>query len=571
MITSKKLRQKFVDYFASKGYKKIPETSLVPKDDPSVLFTTAGMQQFKKFYLAPDEAPAKKVITIQPCVRTSDIDEVGDDTHLTFFEMLGNFTFGDLDKKQAISQALKFLTQELGITKQRIKASYFAGEKSIAEDTEAKNILIELGFLEKNLIRGGKKDNFWGPVAGKGACGPTIEIYIDDIEIWNLVFNEYYFDGQIYQKAQYPGLDTGMGLERMLAVLEGKRNIFEIDVLAPIVETIEKNSRTAEPKNLRVAADHLRASAFLIKDGVLPSNKEQGYILRRFIRRAAVHLKKMNFDFSQLTKVIKKILNIYYEMEGEEGFNFQNEKLIQETIQKEMAVFNQTLKRGLQKLEKLLDKSSSKISGKDAFFLFETFGFPLELTEELARENQKTIDKIGFDKYLKEHQEKSRLSAKKKFTGGLASCGAIETRYHTANHLLLAALRQVLDKHVAQKGSNITNERLRFDFSHPEKMTADEIKKTEALVNEKIQAGLGVETEKMSLADAQASGATGVFSDRYGDRVKVYTIGEPDEKPFSKEICGGPHVKNTREIGKFKIVKEESSSAGVRRIRAKIT
>ena len=548
-MTSREIKQKFIQFFESRGHKRLPPAFLAPENDTSVLFNTAGMQQFKRFYLLPDEAPANRAITIQPCVRTSDIDEVGDATHLTFFEMLGNFSFGypkkenSYFKKEAILWAWEFLTKELRIDKKRISATYFKGNDNILADKDSREILQSIDGLEKIESQG--EDNFWSLGTEGAPAGPTVEFYIDGVEIWNLVFNEYILKNGKYTPSEYQGVDTGMGLERLMMVLQGKKTVFETDIFSnlksPTFAKATAGKQSIKVEDSRIIIDHLRAAEALAGEGLAPSNKEQGFILRRLIRRLIVVLKKYSLKIDSLTQSL--------------------------IILKEAEKFNQTLEKGWRELNRLMKKG--QISGREAFDLFQSYGYPFELTRELAKDKNILIDKNDFQQEFTRHQKISRAS-QSKFRGGLATGGEIETRYHTANHLLLAVLRQVLGGHIQQKGSNITSERLRFDFSHPQKMTPDEIKKTEELVNEKIKDGLEVEMKELSLADAKASGATGVFDDRYGDKVKVYTICDKNGALFSAEICGGPHIKNTSELGEFKITKEESSSAGVRRIRAKI-
>jgi len=553
-MTSQEIKQQFIQFFELKGHKVLLPASLLPENDPSVLFTTAGMQQFKRFYVYPSEAPSTRVVTIQPCIRTSDINEVGDATHLTFFEMMGNFSFGYPDKKdsyfkkEAICWAWEFLTEELKVEKDRLSATYFKGGKGIKKDIESLNILKTIPGLRK-IKKQGWDDNFWSLGREGSPAGPTVEFYIDGVEIWNLVFNEYIFKNGRYQSSECKGVDTGMGLERLIMVLRERKDVFETEVYNNLKSQISNLKITSQnlklvngTKNQRIILDHKRAAEALAGEGLMPSNKEQGFILRRLIRRLIIILKKYGLQIDSIT---------------------QNQ-----TILAEAKKFSLTLERGLRQLELLI--KNKKISGGQAFDLFQSYGFPFELTRELASEKGILIDEAKFQKEFTRHQKISRAS-QAKFKGGLATGGEIETRYHTANHLLLAVLRQVLSGHIQQKGSNITSERLRFDFSHPQKMTADEIKKTEELVNEKIQDGLEVNMKEMALVDARASGATGVFDDRYGDKVKVYTICDKNGTPFSAEICGGPHIKNTKEIGEFKIIKEESSSAGIRRIRAKIS
>ncbi len=534
-MTSREIREKFLNFFEQKDHTIVPSSSLVPQNDSSVLFTTAGMQQFKKYYTGEKDPVvdfgSKNTVSVQKCVRTSDIDEVGDDTHLTFFEMLGNFSFGGYWKKEAIEYAHEFITKELGLKIDYV--SIFRDDESgIPADEESRGIWQS---IDPNLdIREHKKeDNFWGPTGEEGPCGPTTEIYINSVEIWNIVFNEYYkTKGGIYEPLKTKGIDTGMGLERLLVQVQNKKNVFETDLF--------NGERTKEE---RVIADHVKAALFMINDGVVPSNVGSGYILRRLIRRA-VRLAK-----DTLATEIEKIQKIYSGVYALENIN---------EIQREEERFKKTLNDGLKEFEK----------GTDPFVLFTSYGFPLELTKELAKEKGRTIDEQKFWDEFKNHQELSRAGAEQKFKGGLASTGEMETKYHTATHLLHQALRDVLGKEVEQKGSNITPDRLRFDFSYPRKMTDDEKKKVEDIVNSKIKEGLAVNNVVLSRAEAEKTGALHFFQEKYGDEVSIYYIGDSLEGAYSKEFCGGPHVKNTFVLGHFKIQKEEAVSSGVRRIKA---
>lgn len=557
-MESKILREKFLKFFEDHGHKILPSASLVPENDPSVLFTTAGMQQFKRYYLNPDEVPASKITTSQKCLRTGDISEVGDDSHLSFFEMLGNFSFDPPAggfKKEAIELAWEFLTKELEIDKSRIYATYFSGNNEITEDLESKEILEKIEGL-KEIKPQGFEDNFWSLGTEGSPGGPTVEFYVDDIEVWNLVFNEYEYRNNQYQKSEYRGVDTGMGLERLLAVINKVNNVYETDLFLSIIKRIEEISGKKYSENkkaFRLISDHLKAAVFAINDEVLPSNKDAGYVIRRLIRRAIVKGKEIGIDKNFTTNIAAEVLKTY------DGVYQLNKELIISELEKEEAKFRTTLERGLKEFA----KQKENLNGKIAFDLYQTYGFPWEMTAELAEENKINIDKKEFEEEFKKHQELSRTASAGMFKGGLQSGGEKETKFHTATHLLLATLRQVLGNGVYQKGSNINAERLRFDFSYSDKMTDEQIKKVEDLVNEKIQEDLPVEMREMSLDEAKNSGAMGIFDTKYGDLVKVYSIGD-----FSKEICGGPHVKRTGELGHFKITKEESSSAGVRRIKA---
>jgi len=520
----------------------MPSSSLIPTD-PSVLLTTAGMQQFKPYYTNQKDPikdfGVRRVASIQKSFRTSDIDEVGDESHLTFFEMLGNFSFGDYFKEDAIKWAWEFITRELKISPERCHVSIFEGDSNVAEDKESFSIWKSLGLTDDKIKKAGREDNFWGPTGNEGPCGPTSEIYVDNIEVWNLVFNEYYCNpDKTLTSLKQNGVDTGMGLERLTMVVQDAPTIFETDLFEPLIETN------------RIALDHGRAISFLISDGVVPSNKDRGYILRRLIRRVMTIKGLELSDIENLLKrVVKEYKNFYPEL---------NENLILSVFSEENSKFKKAVQQGLRELEKL-----EKLDAASAFKLFESYGLTFDIIKDFAGTKAANLNQADFDAEFKKHQELSRTASAGMFKGGLADASEATIKYHTAAHLMLAALRQVLGGQVSQKGSNITPERLRFDFSYNQKMTDEEIKRVEDMVNEKIKEDLPVKMEEMSLEEAKAAGATGVFESKYSERVKVYTIGN-----FSKEICGGPHVKHTGEIGKFKIIKEESSSAGIRRIRA---
>lgn len=567
-MTAQELREKFLKFFKSKEHTFIPSASLIPSEtDPSVLFTTAGMQQFKDFYLNPVEAKNASVATIQKCIRTVDINEVGDDTHLTFFEMLGNFSFGCPEKngsyfkKEAIELAWEFLTKELGFDQKRIYATYFKGENEVPEDMESLEILKTIKGLEK-IVPQGSDDNFWSLGTENSPGGPTVEFYIDGVEVWNLVFNEYVLKNGKYEPQSIKGVDTGMGLERLLATVDNKKAVFETELFQPIFEEIEKVSPSSIQgetlkKSYRIIADHLKAATFLIADGVEPSNIGRGYVLRRLIRRTIRHGKLLNIEKNFLIQLAAVVVEMYQDFYPELKEN--KDKIFAE-LEKEENKFRETLERGLREFNKI---SNTNISGTDAFNLYQSYGFPFEMTKELAVEKGLEIDEQGFQEELQKHQELSRTASAGQFKGGLAEAGEITAKLHTATHLLLAALREVLGPHVFQKGSNITAERLRLDFAHNVKMTPEELEKTQNLVNEAIRENVLVTCEEMTVDEAKQAGAMGVFEAKYGDRVKVYKAGN-----YSSEICGGPHAKSTGELGHFKIVKEEASSAGVRRIKA---
>lgn len=538
-MNSAEIRKRFLSFFESKGHKVVPSSSLVT-DDPSVLFTTAGMQQFKPYYTGAknpqEDFKTLSTTSSQKCVRTSDIDEVGDDTHLTFFEMLGNFSFGGYWKEEAIEYAHEFVTKELGLTIDYV--SIFKDDTTeIPADEESRAIWQS---LDPNLTikEHNAKDNFWGPTGTEGPCGPTTEIYINGVEIWNIVFNEYYKTAEgKYEPLQTKGIDTGMGLERLLVQVQKVKNVYETDLFAPILEA----------SNSRVVADHIRTAVFMIQDGVEPSNTERGYVLRRLIRRSFVHNK-------DLESVARAVIN----NQSYKGIYAFDENRILSVLHTETEKFKETLDQGLKYFEK----------NPDPFVLFTTYGFPFELTKELAQRSGIEIDEKDFHKRFEEHQTLSRAGVEQKFKGGLAGHSEMEIKYHTATHLLHQALHDVLGDGVGQKGSNITPERLRFDFSFPRKMTDEEKKRVEEIVNEKIKEALTVNKTIMPKAEAEKTGARHFFGEKYPDEVSVYYIGDSLGSAYSKEFCGGPHVKNTSELGHFRIQKEEAVSAGVRRIKA---
>jgi alanyl-tRNA synthetase len=580
-MTAKELRQKYLDFFQSKGHAIIPSASLIPENDPTVLFTTAGMHPLVPYLLGEKHPGGNKLANIQKCIRTGDIDEVGDATHHTFFEMMGNWSLGDYFKKEAIEWSWEFLTSEkwLGLDKNRLAISVFKGDDNAPFDQEAFGAWKNLGVAEKRIAKLPKENNWWGMETGP--CGPDTEMFYwvgdpqkvpesfnDDniqwVEIWNDVFMEFNkkIDGKL-EPLQKKNVDTGMGLERTLAIINGLDDNYKTELFWPIIERIEKISGKKyadNKKSFRIIADHIKAATFILGDekAIIPSNVGQGYVLRRLIRRAIrcgkqLGIKKL-FTFLAAEEVIRIYSEIYPELE-------KNKEFIVSQLTQEEEKFMETLERGLREFEKV--EHRGKISGVEAFNLYQTFGFPIEITKELAMEAKIKVDEDEFEKELTRHQELSRTASAGMFKGGLADAGEETTKLHTTAHLMLAALRKVLGEHVVQKGSNITSERLRFDFSHTEKMTEEEKKQVENLVNEAIEKKLPVTCEEMTPEEAKNQGAMGVFESKYGEKVKVYSVGD-----FSKEICGGPHVQNTGELGKFKIKKEESSSAGVRRIKA---
>ena len=578
------LKDLYIDFFISKGHKQIPSAPVVPENDPSVLFNTAGMQPLIPYLMGQPHPYGTRLVDYQKCIRTNDLDSVGDKTHHTFFEMLGNWSLGDYFKEESIGYSFEFLTKVLNIPVNRLAVTVFEGDESIPRDEVSANTWKKLGISEDRIAYLGKEDNFW--IAGEsGPCGGDTEIFYfrsndeiptkfdpkDDrwVEIWNNVFMQYNkaSDGTITELPK-KNVDTGMGLERVAAVLEGVDDNYKTSIWKDIISTIEKvsgKSYEGNEKSMRIIADHIRTAVFISADpsGIKPSNTDQGYILRRLIRRAIRHAKGLEIDINSdwEQQIAIAILNEYSKYYKE---LVDNKEVVLEVLNNEKIKFNRTLEKGLREFEKITSNLTDKKLNKDlAFKLYDTYGFPIELTEELASELNIEVDVEGFKEKFKAHQELSRTASAGKFKGGLAGDGEIETKYHTATHLLNAALKVVVSKDVHQKGSNITSERMRFDFSCDHKLTDEEKQKTEDLVNSWIQEGLEVTKEEMSKEDAIKSGAECMFIEKYPDVVTVYSIGE-----VSKELCGGPHVKNTSELGKFKIQKEEASSAGVRRIKA---
>lgn len=575
------IRNKFLEFFKKHNHTIIPSAPLIPENDPSVLFTTAGMQPLVPYLLGEKHPGGKRIADYQKCVRTVDIDSVGDNRHLTYFEMLGNWSLGDYFKKEAIAMSYKFLTEELGIDPEKLSVTCFAGDADAPKDIEAFEAWKNAGIPEERIYFYGKEDNWW--IAGEeGPCGPDTEMFLDTgkpacsencqpscncgkyVEIWNNVFMEYYKSKDGIKKLEQKNVDTGLGLERMAMLLQKVETPFDTELFKPVMEELEKLEKIDYIKSRRIVAEHLRSSIMIIADGGRPSNIDRGYVLRRLIRRMTRHMSKLQIDLENISDLIDLTINNLNEMYPE----LQTKRdIIKNVIIEEKDKFIKTLGHGEKEFEKVINKleqeNKNVIDGKTIFKLYETYGFPPEITADLAQEKGYKIDLTEFDKLFKEHQEKSRLGSEQKFKGGLAEQNEITTAYHTATHLLHQALRNVLGDHVKQSGSNITTERLRFDFSHPEKMTPEQIKQVEDIVNEQIKRDLNVVSEEMPLEEAKKSGAIGLFENKYGDTVKVYTIGD-----FSKEICGGPHVKHTGELGHFKIKKEESSSAGIRRIKA---
>ncbi len=576
------IRNKYLNFFEKHGHKIIPSAPLIPENDPSVLFTTAGMQPLVPYLLGEKHPEGTRIADFQKCLRTVDIDEVGDNRHLTFFEMLGNWSLGDYFKEESIKMSFDFLTKELNIPIQKLSVTCFAGDEDAPKDEESARIWQQVGMPKDHIYYFGKEDNWW--IAGEeGPCGPDTEMFYDTgkpacsphcnpscdcgkyVEIWNNVFMEYYKskDGT-YSKLKQKNVDTGLGLERMNMLLQGKETPYDTEIFKPVIDRIIELAKVQNINSTRVVAEHLRSSMMIICDGGRPSNVDRGYILRRLIRRMTRNLNKLQVDLSELGNLIELNIEVLKEMYP---MLETNKETIKQVILEEKDKFVKTLAHGEKEFNKAVEKAKNenktKIDAHIVFKLYDTYGFPPEVTKDLSIEHGLEIDLEEFEKLYKEHQEKSRLGAEQKFKGGLADQSEETIQYHTATHLLHKALQIVLGEHAKQKGSNITQERLRFDFSHPQKVTKEELEKVEQIVNEQIQKDLEVKCEEMTLEEAKQSGAIGLFENKYADKVKVYSIGN-----FSKEICGGPHVTHTGKMGKFKIKKEEASSSGVRRIKA---
>lgn len=581
------LKDKYLKFFESKGHKVIPSAPIIPENDPTCLFNTAGMQPLVPYLKGEPHPEGKRLTDVQKCFRTNDLDSIGDTTHHTFFEMLGNWSLGDYFKEDAIAWSYEFLTKTLNIPAERLAVTVFKGNHLVPADNESAEIWKKAGIKEDRIAFLGEEDNWWPNMELTGPCGPDTEIFYwrsneaipekfdpeneNWVEIWNNVFMQYNHETDgTFKPLKNKNVDTGLGVERVTAILEGYTDNYKSSVWRDVISKIEEISGLSyeDEKNaraMRIIADHIRAVVMIAGDdaGIKPSNTDQGYILRRLIRRIIRYAKKLNIDINSdweqtlATMIIEKYSKYYSELE-------RNKDVILQVLKDEKVKFNRTLEKGLREFEKETRNIEGKEINKDiAFRLYDTYGFPIELTEELAKENGLTVDTEGFKQKFAEHQEKSREGASQKFKGGLASTGEMETKYHTATHLLNAALKKVLGPHVHQKGSNITAERMRFDFSHNSKMTEEEKQKTEDLVNEYIKMAIPVEKLEMKKEDAIKAGAEAMFVDKYGDIVSVYKIGD-----VSIELCGGPHVHNTSELGHFKIKKEEASSAGVRRIKA---
>ncbi len=592
-MTADELRSKYIEFFKSKGHAEISGKSLIPENDPTVLFTTAGMHPLVPYLMGEPHPAGKRLTDYQKCIRTGDIDSVGDASHLTCFEMLGNWSLGDYFKTEAINFSFEFLTSPkyLAIPVDKLSVTVFAGDADVPRDEESANVWNGLGIPKERIHYLPREDNWWGPAGETGPCGPDTEMFIDTgktscgsecrpgcrcgkyIEIWNDVFMQYnkQKDGT-YQKLERTCVDTGMGIERTVAMLNGKKSVYETDIFKPIIASVEGLTgkkygvNDADDISIRIICDHARASSFILGDpkGVTPSNVGAGYVLRRLIRRALRHGRKLGVENEFLSVPAQVVIGMYKNAYPELG---EKTDFILAELKAEEQKFLETLKKGEVEFEKMLPnllKNPQKImAGRLAFKLYDTYGFPIELTEELAREGGLSVNREEFDEAFKKHQELSRAGSEQQFKGGLADHSEQTTAYHTATHLLQKALKMVLGDHVAQKGSNITAERMRFDFAHHEPMTQAQIAEVESIVNAQIKADLPVTMVMMDLEDAKKDGAMALFGEKYESTVKVYSIGQ-----FSKEVCGGPHVERTGGMGVFKIQKEQSSSAGVRRIRA---
>ena len=576
------IRNKYLNFFKEHGHTVIPSAPLIPENDPSVLFTTAGMQPLVPYLLGEKHPLGTRLTDYQKCVRTNDIEEVGDNRHLTYFEMLGNWSLGDYFKEESIQMSFDFLTKELQIPVEKLSVTVFAGDEDCPRDEIAAECWKKAGILDGYIYYYGKDDNWW--IAGEeGPCGPDTEMFYDTgkpacgpdcqpscdcgkyVEIWNNVFMEYFKDKDgNYSKLKQRNVDTGLGLERMTMLLQGKETPFDTEIFKPVMDKLVELQKVDNIESRRIIAEHLRSSMMIISDGGRPSNVDRGYVLRRLIRRMVRHMNKLQINLDEISTLIDinvdNLKGMYPELES-------NQEIIKNVIIEEKNKFVKTLAHGEKEFQKEMNKTKEagkdKIAGNVVFKLYDTYGFPPEVTAELAKENDMTVDMDKFDKLFKEHQEKSRMGSEQKFKGGLAEQNEITIAYHTATHLLNAALKQVLGPDTHQRGSNITVDRMRFDFNCDHKMTDEEKQKTEDLVNQWIKEAIPVTVEEMTKDEAVKSGAECMFIEKYPDRVTVYSIGD-----VSKELCGGPHVKNTSELGTFKIKKEEASSAGIRRIKA---
>ena len=589
-FTSDELRKLYIDFYHSKGHAIIDSASLIPENDPTVLFTTAGMHPLVPYLLGEKHPAGNRLTDVQICVRTGDIDEVGDASHCTFFEMLGRWSLGDYFKKDAIAWSYDFMLNKLGFDKDKFAVTVFAGDDDCPRDEESASYWREVGIPADRIFYLGKKHNWWGPAGVTGPCGPDTEMFVDTgkpkcceecspacdcgkyLEVGNDVFMQYFKNAEgKFEPLKQKNVDEGLGLERLLCILNGYKSVYETDLFSFAIKKLEELSGKKYGEDeamtvaMRIIADHTRTATFLLGDvkAISPSNVDQGYVLRRLIRRAMRYCRTLGVEDSALVELARLYVEKY-----KDAYPYikDNEERIVSELEGEKDKFAKTIEQGLKEFDKIvahLPENMTVFPGKTAFRLYDTFGFPIEMTEELAKEKGYTLDRAGYDKAFADHQALSKAGAEQKFKGGLADGGEFTARLHSATHLLNAALKKVLhDDNINQRGSNITAERLRFDFNFPRPLTAEEIAEVEKLVNEEIAKDTEVKLEEMSVDEAKAQGAVGVFASKYGEVVKVYTIG------FSKEICGGPHAKRTGELGKFKIIKEQSSSAGVRRIKA---
>jgi len=587
-MKAKELREKYIRFFEERGHKFIPSAPLLPENDPTVLFTTAGMHPLVPFLLGEPHPQGKRLTNFQKCIRTNDIDEVGDPFHLTFFEMLGNWSLGDYFKDQSLRWSYEFLERELGLDMSRLAVTVFEGDQDAPRDDESARTWLSLGIPQERIFYLPKQDNWWGPAGATGPCGPDSEMFFDTgkpnhpgcrpgcscgkwVEIWNNVFMEYQktSDGK-YVRLEQRNVDTGMGVERTILALQEKKDIFQIETLWPLIVEIERLSGKMyenDSSHFRVIADHLRAATFAVGDGAKPSNVGAGYVTRRLIRRAVRHGRELGIVENFCGDLARVAANLFADVYPELAAQAET---IAGVLDGEESNFKRTLERGLRQYGRLVDSLKQKgehlISGKDTFNLFQTFGFPLEMTQELAQEDDLAVDQPGFEEAYRKHREQSHELSGATYKGGLADHAEQTTRLHTATHLMHQALRQVLGPEVHQMGSNITVERLRFDFSYPERLTDEQVAEVERIVNEQIRRDLTVKMEMKTLEEAQKEGALAFFAEKYGEQVKVFTIGD-----FSKEVCGGPHVTHTGELGSFKVLKQEAVGQGVRRLKAVVT
>ncbi len=583
-MKAQELREAYVEFFKKRGHAYIRSASLVPENDPTVLFTTAGMHPLVPYLLGQKHPEGKRLVNYQKCIRTGDIDEVGDSSHLTFFEMLGNWSLGDYFKKDSIAFSYDFLTKVLKLKIEQISITAFEGEGSIPRDEETADIWYEAGIPRDQIYFYGRSENWWGPAGQTGPCGPDTEIFFDDgrpkccpdcgpacrcgkfTEIWNNVFMEYFKDAEgNFSPLEHKNVDTGMGLERVLRIINGKETVFDTELFVNIIAKIEEitgKGYAEEKRSFRIIADHIRAATFIMGDGVLPARVGQGYILRRLIRRASRYISALGIDDVVIEGICQVVIDDYKDSYPELE---RNRDQILSSIRTEEEKFHSTLKKGLRRFDEMVDgcAAGTTLDGVQVFRLYDTFGFPIELTKELAEEKGFVVDIKDFDNRFKDHQEVSRGGSDQKFKGGMADNGEETTKLHTATHLLNSALRMFVDQNILQRGSNITAKRLRFDFNLDRKVTPEELKQIEDHINDLIDQDIPIVCEEMSYEESQERKAIGVFHDKYGERVTIYTIGD-----VSCEICGGPHVKSTGELQGFKIQKEESSAAGVRRIKA---